>query len=330
MSDWHTLCELWASDLRTHITAERWQKACQNLELFAGRLGVSVNYGVTEQGDNVTNAAFSSDVTGFLITRDSENILLTVETEALRLVLNLRRGLAVHSLAFRSHGFVPTIGTLPHGYFSTITLGADFYTGSLIIELPQQHCRVADLERVEPEIGSVDEGLCLRVKIPTRLGVTVKTITVFSNKESISLKYDFPVWERPHGTIHAGDITLLPEAFSSPVSLTCANGGRVRESFVLDQAFDHTAAASSLVSSTAGLGATDGEIVIGDKLRRLAISWDPSQCTIMPMLIHKSTSPRPLSRLFFSMQELDDTACAGGVMGSFSMSVRAELARLLS
>jgi hypothetical protein len=47
------------------------------------------------------------------------------------------------------------------------------------------------------------------VKIPTSLGFIVKTITVFSNQESISLKYDFAGGERPHGTIHAGDNTLL-------------------------------------------------------------------------------------------------------------------------
>lgn len=320
---WRALCELWGSDFRTHITAERWQKACQSLESFAGRLGVSLTYGLTVQGDNATNASFGNDVAGFSITRDRENILLTIQTEALRLVLNLRRGLTVHSLAFRAHGFVPIIGTLPHGYFSAIILGADFYTGGVVIELPEQHSRITDLERVEPEISRVPEGICLRVKIPTRLGVIVKSIIVYSSQESLGLKYEFPGWERPLGTIRAGTITLLPEAFSGPISVSCANGGGGRECFVLDQTFDHTAASSSRISSTTGLGATDGEIVTGDKLRRLAVSWDPAQCAVLPMLIHKSASPRALSRLLFSLQEIDETMRAGGATGTFSMSIRA-------
>lgn len=317
---WRTLCELWASDLRTHITEERWLKAKQHLVTFAGELGVALEYGLAAQGASPENPVKAGQ--GFTITRDSENILLTVETECLRLVLNLRRGLALHSLAFLSHDFVPMVGTLPHGYFSTITLGADFYTGGTVVELPEQHFRVTDLERVEPEIVHVAEGICLRVKIPTRLGEIVKSITVSISQESIALKYEFPGWERPKGSIRAGTITLLPEAFSGPISMACANGGSEKELFVLDQEFDHAAAASSLISCTTGVGASDGEITIGDSQRRLILSWDPAQCAVLPMLVHKQTSPRPLTRLFFSLQELDDTAREGGILGSFSMTIK--------
>ena len=318
---WRTLCELWASDLRTHITAARWQKACGRLEAFADQLGVSLSYGVAEQG--VSPAIPAKDAGGFTIMRDSENILLTVETKWLRLILNLRRGLAVHSLAFRSHGFVPITGTLPHGYFNTITLGADFYTGGTVVELPEQHSRITDLERVEPETIPVDDGVCLRVKIPTRFGDIVKSIVVPGSRESIMLSYEFPGWERPLGSIRAGTVTLLPEAFSERMSMSCANGGKGRELFALDQEFDHAAAASSLISCTTGVGASDGEITLGDSRRRLAVSWDPARCAVLPMLVHKQTSPRPLTRLYFSLQELDDTARAGGVIGTFSMTLGA-------
>ncbi len=87
--DWRALCELWASDLRTHITPVRWQKACNDLATLAAAKGVSLAYGAA----GVACARQTSDIArGFEVARDEENILLTVITSSVQLVLNLRRG----------------------------------------------------------------------------------------------------------------------------------------------------------------------------------------------------------------------------------------------
>jgi hypothetical protein len=321
--DWKTLCLFWASDLRTHITEQRWQRSCEHLAEFAGRLGVPIDFGETRQDHSEKVKESESASTEFSIVRDADNILLQIETKASRLALNLRRGLTIHSLAFKSHDFVPIVGTLTHGYFNTIALGADFYSGGVVIELPEKHTRITDLERVEPEITHVDRGLRLRVEIPTRLGKIVKTLTVHAERESVELEYCFPGWSKPHGIIHAGSITLLPEAFSEALDVTCANGGSDRERFAMQVTFDHSAPSASMVSCTTGFGATDGQIDIGDEQRRLRIAWDPGQCAVLPMLIHKESKPFSLTRLFFSLEEIDDTTRPGGAVGSLTLRLTA-------
>jgi len=44
MTDWSTLCELWASDLRTHITLSRWNKSTHVLRLMCSKLGISSEF----------------------------------------------------------------------------------------------------------------------------------------------------------------------------------------------------------------------------------------------------------------------------------------------
>lgn len=319
-ADWRALCELWASDLRTHITQARWQQACSDLAALAAAKGVSLAYG-SQSGEVMGQSAERSE--GFEVVRDDENILLTIRTPSVRLVLNLRRGLTIHSLAFRSQDFTPVIGTLPHGFFSTIALGADYYSGGVIIELPVEHARVTDLERAEPEIFESAKQLRLQVQIETRYGAIVKTVSMDRQGERISLGYRFPGWQKVHGIVRAGIITLLPEAFDGQLTLTCVNGGQHDERFVLDRACDHSAAASSLVSCTTGFGATTGAIVIGDGKRKVSMTWDPSQSAVLPMLVHKQAEPQALTRLVFSICELDDTSRPEGEMPGFTLCLAA-------
>jgi hypothetical protein len=319
-ADWRALCELWASDLRTHIELVRWEQACTDLLALAAANNVSTAYG----SQSVELPGQSSERSeGFEVTRDDENIFLTVRTLSVHLVLNLRRGLTIHSLSFRSQDFTPVIGTLPHGFFSTIALGADYYSGGVIVELPGEHARITDLERVEPEVFQRAEQLLLQVQIETRCGTIVKTVSLEREGERVSLGYRFPGWKKTHSIVRTGIITLLPDAFADQLTLDCVNGGRHAERFVLDRACDHSAASSSLVSSTTGFGATTGEIVIGDGQRAIAITWDPSQCAVLPMLVHKQAGPQALTRLVFSICELDDTSRPEGDMPTFTLQLRA-------
>jgi hypothetical protein len=315
---WRTLCRLWSSDLRTHITEARWQLAREEILAFARQLGVDSDYGSSAPGAQGSGAPLE----GFAIERDEENIALSIRTAHLQLVLNLRRGLNISSLAFRSHDFLPCVGTLPHGYFTEIGLGADFYTGGSVVELPCDNARVTDLERVEPELSWTGDRLQLRVTLPTRLGPIVKTLSLRADGEAIELEIAFPGWSKPRGVVHVGTVTLLPDAFTGPLAMHCANGGERRESFALERSFDHSAPSATMVSSSTGLGATDGELDIGDAERGVLLSWDPAQCAVLPMVMHRQVRPSPLTRIFFSMQEFDDTVRPGGVPGTFALRMR--------
>ena len=71
---------------------------------------------------------------------------LTVETDAIKICLNCRRGLAIDALWFKNVSEDWLCGTMYHGYYDDINWGADFYTGHLVLESPG-HQRISHLSR---------------------------------------------------------------------------------------------------------------------------------------------------------------------------------------
>lgn len=310
---WRRLCELWASDLRTHIEKKRWQHACAALQDFAKVLNVSLNYGAKESVDVHQAAVIKEQQLGhFYIHQDDEAILLTIKSPHIELVLNLRRGLTIHSLAFASLDFAPVIGALAQGYFDSIEYGADFYTGSVVMEFPREHRRLTDLERVLPTIQLSDNHLKISGAIQTEKGMIIKCYTLPVAKEQVACAIRFPDWQRDHSIVRVAALTVLPEAFTFPLYLETINGGAFMERFSMNESCDHTLAASSLVSCTTGFGATTGEVVIGDQQKQLKLSWDPAQCALFPIISHRLFEKNSLTRVFFSLNELDETLHAGG------------------
>lgn len=325
-SDWRELCELWASDLRTHITVDRWQETVERVAAASRRLGMTeLKRRSSESADSHQPLSEYSLPEGVQIVQDEEGILWTIMTPNMHLVLNARRGLAITSLAFKSHNYEPVVGSLPQGYFSTIELGADFYSGGVLIEVPGERNRMTDLEWVMPSIRHHGTELFISATIPLPQGILVKTITIDVETELVRLSYDFQQLERPLGIVRVGIVTLLPESLSSPLVVRCVNGGPVAESFHVDQEVTHGYPASTLVSSTAAFGATDGRLMIEDaKSRKLVFFWNPAECAAIPMLKHQWAGERHLTRVSFSLCELDDTSRAGGRLLPFSVELRVE------
>ena len=251
-------------------------------------------------------------------------MLWAIKTPHVQLVLNARRGLTIKSLAFKSHGYVPIIGSLPQGYFNTIELGADFYSGGVLIEIPGDHSRLTDLEWVSPTIRMRGTELLISATIPLAKGSLEKTIAIELETERVKLAYDFQQFERPVGIVRVAIVTLLPESFSLPLTVHCVNGGRESESFQLDREVNHGLAPSTLVSSTAAFGATDGRVEIEDSAgHRLVLSWNPAACAAIPMLKHRRAGEQHLTRFSFSLSELDDTSRAGGRLMPFCIQLSA-------
>ncbi|MDI1231811.1 MAG: hypothetical protein PSU93_11740 [Methylobacter sp.] len=320
---WRELCELWASDLRTHITIERWDDVVERVSSLNHRLGLthfrSEVSDTAEPHQSLGEIILPPDVQ---IDQDEEGLLWTIKTPYVHLVLNARRGLAIKSLAFKSHHFEPVMGTLPQGYFSSIELGADFYSGGVLIEIPGERSRVTDLEWVMPSVRQQGAELLICASIPLAQGVLRKEIVVDVKSERVRLSYNFKLFERPLGIVRVGIMTLLPDSLSLPLAVHCVNGGPEVEVFHLNQEVNHGRAASALVSSTAAFGATDGRLVIKDaKNRRLVFAWNPAECAAIPMLKHQRAQDRYLTRLSFSLCELDDTSCAGGRLVPFTIEL---------
>lgn len=321
---WRGVCRAWASDLRTHTTPLRWQSALDELQELALKLDQPLPptnsdlpplYGAELPLEN-------TDRDRLAMRLDTHGHFLTLETAQVRLVLNLRRGLAIHSAGFGASRDTPSLGTLPHGYFDSVELGADFYSGGVVIELQDERRRITDLHPVTPRITVTEQELVCEAVIDSDKGAIHKRVAMDLDQGIIRYEVGFPNWTRPMGTVRVGHVTLLPEAFSGKLRYECTNGGRLPESFMLDKSCIHSAPVSTLVTCTTGLGATDGQLRIGDENRSLLLTWSPSQCAAFPMIYHRESAPSCLTRAVFSLCELDETSRAGGHLLPFVLSIQ--------
>ena len=323
-NDWRELCELWASDLRSHITDKRWSKAKSQLNALLNQHVISntfnCKYEIGRKHDTLKSVI--GNYGDAKIALDEEEILLYISTKNIKLELNLRRGLAIKNLAFSSHKMEPCIGTLPHGYFPCISLGADYYSGGVVVELPLQRTRVTDLEKVEPTFLIKDNGnIEIHAKIKTQFRSIIKVVEVSVNSEKVSLSYNFLKWDKIVGSVRLGVVTLLNQFSDKNTKILCTNGGEDNEIFDFSGEFNHTKPASTLISSSRGLGATTGKIQIRNNGKSVNLQWDPSECAVMPMLHSASFDNRILSRVLFSMKEVDDTVKFSSNVERFSLSI---------
>lgn len=309
---WRELCELWASDLRTHITETRWLEVVNRVKKVC-----------TPSDPPAHTAKLSENLpAGVECHTDEEGIFQTITTPGCRLTLNLRRGLAIQSLAFRQHRFVPVIGTLEQGFFETIDLGADFYSGGVLMEIPGERRRLTDLEWVKPEMGSAGDKLVITGMLPLGDGTLIKRIEIDVTKESLVLSYEFSGIERPLGLVRAGILTLLPSAWKEPLEVTTWLGGSEPERFNCEDGVHHGQPVSMLISSSSALGSSVGNLEMRDACGQgLSLRWNPAQCPVAPMLKHIATPSGHLTRLSFSLCELDDTSREGGRLCHFKLEI---------
>lgn len=323
---WQQLCEFWASDLRTHITAKRWEELQANLRATAQRMGDGAVSRCADYGTTILEPAPSlpENCTSLI---NAEQQSLTIATPHVRLVLSLRRGLAIESLAFSSRSFEPVVGTLAQGYFDSIALGADFYSGGVIMEVPGDRIRHTDLERVSPRVVGSSDAVVVCVDIPFAGGTLTKTYRVAALQPAVDCCYRFTGIQRPLGSLRAGILTFLNDRLNLPLTVKSHQGGSALETFVLDRQAEHAVPASALVSSSAALSATGGVIHLEDASggHLLGVRWNPANCAAMPMLTHVQATPHPFTRLKFSLCELDDTSKPGGNLEDFSIRLEGSL-----
>ncbi|WP_139373166.1 hypothetical protein [Prosthecobacter debontii] len=312
---WRELCEFWASDLRTHITEDRWLDILARIDSFRESLPP-----YPCKHDAEARVPASSHLPECKIERGEDDILWSFDTAHTHLVLNARRGLTIKSLAFKSQGFKPLLGTIPQGFFDSIELGADYYSGGVLIEIPGERVRLTDLEWVRPEIVHTDHSVQIVGVLPLAKGKLKKTIIIDLESEAIRMTYEFQDFPRPLGIVRVGVLTLIPGFMGLPLSLHCQNGGTETEHFLVSSDVNHGQPASQFVSSTSAMGATDGQVMLLDNTGRgFKVEWEPAACAAVPLLKHLRTPHSHLTRLSFSLSELDDTSRPGGKLLPFDV-----------
>ena len=294
-ADWKELCYLWASDFRTHLTEKRWSDYRERLKAAEELYSVPTKPAVL--------------VPSIAPTLERH---IDIKTRTIRARLDRRRGLALESVQFE--GFAnAVIGGLPHGTFSEIALQADWYTGDCVFEAPGEH-KITDLEWCAARIQILGNGDTIaHADIETPKGRIEKQIR-FSNREprvDFDITFHWSEWGK--GVLRMGHFTLLPDAFAlDQLRLATTNGGW-RESFSLaGRTIDHGAPVSFLVSSSHGLGMTEGWAEIGDDKTRLRVEVDRCTAPLLGMLTHRPAkrsdgSSSLFCQLQLSAMELDDT-----------------------
>jgi Glycosyl hydrolase family 57 len=319
---WRELCELWASDFRTHITDARWSAYLERLEAVERRWSVEPPAGGVPLGQDPQTAPrdelrpapadgppLREELEAPSGAFSREGSFVELRAGELTLRLNTRRGLAIDALTDARVCEQPLLGTLEHGYFPTIDLGADFYSGHLVQEAPVRQ-KVTDLERVEPALGLDERGrVCALAWIPTSLGAIEKAVRVDPAEGSVELEWTLHFEELPLGSLRLGHVTLFPEAFDlQTLWYATHNGGAELETHsVGGPEFDHGGAVSALVSSRQGLGLTEGVVLIGDARRTIRVEVDQACARLLGLVAWTPAGERWFLRLSFSLSESDDT-----------------------
>lgn len=301
--DWRELCYLWSSDFRTHVTDARWLAYSQRLETFHQSV--------------VARPTAETPIT----TTDTPPILptppdversgrwLDIETGALALRIDCDRGGAIDRLRVDGPDQPLLLGTLRHGFFDDITLGADWYSGHLVFDPPGRP-KVTDLSPVEPEVTVDDASGVVTVSctIDTDLGAVRKRLRACPRSRSVTLDYDLDWPAVPLGTLRLGFVTVHPDAFDGHTLWVETENGGGPERFKLDgTAVDHGALASAQVSARAGFGATMGRVTIGDGERQFTVVVDRTMGAAVPLLTYRNVENTFFCRLGFSLREIDDT-----------------------
>ena len=316
---WEELCEFWSSDFRTHITDLRWKKLNKRIAKVLQKYRITSNYVKLDVNrEDFIPLSPSIKHQKFSIVDIEPGIYVGIETESIKVVFNLRRGMVIEKLAFKAQEFRTSIGTLKQGFFKDISRGADFYSGGVIIELPEKRQKITDLQPVEVKASVNKNGnLELLVEIETSIGKIEKIIEIFLYEEKVKISYYLSGMKENIASIRLGNFTLSPEFSKSLVSYACNTGGNFKTEFDVDGTIHQSQSASSFVSSSRGFCSTSGELFIKGSIDSLAITWDPFNCVPLCFLDHDNE----YTRIIFSLNEVDDTSTKKDLSGSLSLAI---------
>ncbi len=310
-NEWRHLLHCWASDFRTHITSRRWKKLQAGLQPLA----------IDHEPDNTSSLNEVSDAIGCRFETQGHNLI--VHTGIGHLVLNSYRGMAIKAFGFGAYegasagapGENSLIGTLSHGFFDDIQYGADFYSGHMVYE-PSDAGKVSDLGRCEIKhsYDAATAELVFDAEVHTGLGLVKKSMRLSLVTHRLTVEYDLPDDKPRWGSLRVAHVTLNPRSFdASSLYFEAFNGGEQPERHTLCGdghllSIDHGKPVNKLVSASAGLGMTDGSLVLGDASRRVRLSMERTDAAGIGMVSCEPVKDSFFVRALISLGETDETA----------------------
>lgn len=290
---WKLLLQYWGSDYRTHITPKKWATAINYLKAFE----------ITKPSD----IEKSSPLKEFKVTRLAKSIIISNGNYQLTFLHS--KGLCLDSIII--NGLALLVGTVRHGELDFIHHGADFYTGTTVID-SAEHGRVTDLNKVEDIIyQEQDNKLTIQAVIPLKgIGHIVKQWHIDLSVNKLTYQAKICLLKHIRGSIRSGTLTLKARPKSESFWYQTHNGGKFPERYSINEntIINHSQTQSLIQSSQGGLGLSEGVLEFGKgKETLISIQVDKQQCAPFVMLQNSIDNDMFLTRVFFSLQELDDT-----------------------
>ncbi len=288
---WKRLLYFASSDFRTHITQDRWSRFIDELESFS------------KKTSHVNKRKSVNPIRKREISQN--RFYLTIQTDGVICTLNKTKGLTAKEVVFKNLSDKPLLGSLPHGYYDDISLGADFFSFHSIIERPGRH-KCTNLKKANYTTEIFDD----RIVISDRQRDTdiefFKELSIFGDHIEIYVKIVLP--ERSYAIVHPMNITFIPDYFDKDsLSFSTHNGGDLETFHLRDLEVNHAESLSALISAKHGLGATEGIIIVGDRNRKLLIEHDRELSALIPSVFYKPVDGSFFLRIQYSAQEIDDT-----------------------
>lgn len=291
LSQWKLLLKYWGSDYRTHITETKWNKAISDLENLVASKNNDIqilkksNQNFYEKGD-----------------------LVIFRKNNLKIIFDKRKGLTLDTIFINNKKF--PICTIKHGELDLIKHGADFFTGTTIIESSETK-KISDLvESEEINYYKIDENIFkIESSLQMRNGIKeLKSWIIDEKNNSITfdLILDCSIFIR--GSIRVGILTLDKTFASKNGSIKIKNGNKYYEKINLKNNEINQHIPKSLTqSSQSGLGCTNGIMKFKNEDFSFQIKIDREISYPLIMLQNNKDKFGYLTRIYFSLQELDDT-----------------------
>ena len=304
------LCYIWGSDFRTNTIDEKVDECRHAVGWLSIELeGRLKSLNLLEDEGEPARKEIEVGAPNIDYKTSLNDGLLKVATGTVNMEFILGKGLAVKSLSFGHTSSKPPIGTLTHGYYDDIRLGADFFTGHLI-HTARDGVKSTDLALMEPRTYDREDALIIEGGANIGIGHLLKSYEVFKEREEVNITYTLTTKGLSASSLRAGIITLNPEAFDlDSLWYETVNGGSKGERFYLSgHRVTHDEPVNALVTASGGLGATCGGVVIGDERRAVKIECDKEYTYSMPLLHFEEVRGGYFLRLYHSLGEVDDTA----------------------
>ena len=302
---WKELCYLWSSDFRTHLTAKRWEDLYQRMNKVS--LNCSTFKTSEPAGKENEYLIFKPPFKNqkFDLRYNKKHISIVSKTWEIELSPNT--GNTIYSCRIPKISDISLFGTLEHGYYDEISLGADFYSGHALISQPGKY-KNSDLTQVEAIFESNSDELLISSE--SKNGNSQFTTQYRISKNYFEIKKRIFIPRRNVAVINPIHFTFNPAAWDfKTLFIKIKNGGSSYENFKLgSKTIQHQIPYSLVVSAVNSLGVTNGKLFIGDKDKQLLIEHDPSVGHILPRITFIPLSAKSyFFRISYSAQEIDET-----------------------